>query len=106
MSVFYCPKHALIRRRELQYETISATVAVSQMHTHLSLVLNICVYQWVLYELAMNTEIQEKLRAEISLSPGDPSLDELNDQYAILNSVILETLRLHPAILENHHQVR
>ncbi|KAJ7225974.1 cytochrome P450 [Mycena pura] len=68
------------------YETVSATVA------------------WVLYELAMNTEIQEKLRAEISLSPGDPSFDELNDQYPILNSVILETLRLHPAILENHHQ--
>ncbi|KAJ7693587.1 cytochrome P450 [Mycena rosella] len=68
------------------YETVSAIVA------------------WVLYELAMNTTVQEQLRAEILSLPADPSLDELNTQYPILNSVILETLRLHPAILENHHQ--
>ncbi|KAJ7139675.1 cytochrome P450 [Mycena epipterygia] len=67
------------------YETVSAIVA------------------WVLYELAMNTQLQEQLRAELS-SPGDPSLDDLNNHYPILNSVILETLRVHPAILENHHQ--
>ncbi|KAJ7022072.1 cytochrome P450 [Mycena alexandri] len=67
------------------YETVSAIVA------------------WVLYELAMSPQLQEKLREEIS-SPGDPSLDELNNQFPILDSVILETLRLHPAILENHHQ--
>ncbi|KAF8213574.1 cytochrome P450 [Mycena galopus ATCC 62051] len=66
------------------YETVSAIVA------------------WVLYELSMNLRLQEQLRAEVS-SPGDPSLDELN-KYPILDSVILETLRLHPAILENHHQ--
>ncbi|KAJ7456542.1 cytochrome P450 [Mycena latifolia] len=68
------------------YETVSAIVA------------------WVLYELAMNAPLQEQLRAEVSSSPGEPSLDELNAQYPILNSVILETLRLHPAVLENHHQ--
>ncbi|KAJ7785829.1 cytochrome P450 [Mycena metata] len=67
------------------YETVSAIVA------------------WVLYELAVNPQLQEKLREELS-SPGDPSLDELNSQFPILDSVILETLRLHPAILENHHQ--
>ncbi|KAJ6574663.1 cytochrome P450 [Mycena capillaripes] len=67
------------------YETVSAIVA------------------WVLYELSMNTSLQETLRGEISF-PGDPSLDELNNKYPILNAVILETLRLHPAILENHHQ--
>ncbi|KAJ7655267.1 cytochrome P450 [Mycena polygramma] len=67
------------------YETVSAIVA------------------WVLYELSNNAEVQGSLRDEIS-SPGDPSLDELNNRYPILNSVILETLRLHPAILENHHQ--
>ncbi|KAJ7275499.1 cytochrome P450 [Mycena haematopus] len=66
------------------YETVSAVVA------------------WVLYELSMNSKLQEELRSEVS-SPGDASLDELN-KYPILNSVILETLRLHPAILENHHQ--
>ncbi|KAJ6604181.1 cytochrome P450 [Mycena vulgaris] len=68
------------------YETVSAIVA------------------WLLYELAVNPQLQEELRAEISSSPGDPSLDELTSQYPILNSVTLETLRLHPAILENHHQ--
>ncbi|KAJ7703970.1 cytochrome P450 [Mycena rosella] len=47
--------------------------------------------------------IAKQLRAEIS-SLGDPSLDELNTHYPVLNSVILETLRLHPPILENHHQ--
>ncbi|KAJ6626885.1 cytochrome P450 [Mycena sp. CBHHK59/15] len=67
------------------YETVSAIVA------------------WVLYELAMNPHLQERLRDEIS-NPGDPSLDELNSKFPILNSVVLETLRLHPAILENHHQ--
>ncbi|KAJ6519371.1 cytochrome P450 [Mycena sanguinolenta] len=66
------------------YETVSAIVA------------------WVLYELSMNRGLQERLRNEVS-SPGDPSLDEFN-KFPILNSVILETLRLHPAILENHHQ--
>ncbi|KAJ7480191.1 cytochrome P450 [Mycena galericulata] len=65
------------------YETISAIVA------------------WVLYELAMNSQLQEQLRVEVS-SPGD--LDELNNRYPILNSIILETLRVHPPILENHHQ--
>lgn len=70
----------------LQYETVSALIA------------------WVLYELATNAPIQEQLRAEISTSPGDPSLDHLNLHYPVLNSVILETLRLHPPILENHHQ--
>ncbi|KAJ7770931.1 cytochrome P450 [Mycena maculata] len=68
------------------YETVSAIVA------------------WVLYELAMNPGLQEELRVEISNSPpGDPTLNELTN-LPILNSVILETLRVHPAILENHHQ--
>ncbi|KAJ7071431.1 cytochrome P450 [Mycena amicta] len=67
------------------YETVSATIA------------------WALYELAINTKVQEQLRTEIS-SPSDPALDELANHFPILNGVILETLRLHPAILENHHQ--
>ncbi|KAJ7630498.1 cytochrome P450 [Roridomyces roridus] len=58
------------------YEPVSATVA------------------WVLYELAMNPELQNQLRAEISS----------HDESPILNSVILETLRLYPPVLENHHQ--
>ncbi|KAK7064620.1 cytochrome P450 [Favolaschia claudopus] len=66
------------------YETVSAVVA------------------WVLYELSMNPSLQEQLRGEI-LTTGDPSFEELN-RYPLLDSVVLETLRLHPAILENHHQ--
>ncbi|KAF7367311.1 Cytochrome P450 [Mycena sanguinolenta] len=66
------------------YETVSAIVA------------------WVLYELSMNSGLQERLRNEVS-SPGDPSLDEF-EKYPLLNSSILETLRLHPPVLENHHQ--
>ncbi|KAF7320161.1 Cytochrome P450 [Mycena kentingensis (nom. inval.)] len=68
------------------YETVSATIA------------------WTLYELALNPDIQAKLRAEVTCAPGDPTLDELTSKFPILNAVLLETLRLHPPILENHHQ--
>ncbi|KAJ7293784.1 cytochrome P450 [Mycena rebaudengoi] len=67
------------------YETVSAVVA------------------WVLYELAVHPKIQGELREEIS-APGDPSLEELDHKFPFLNSVVLEVLRLHPALLENHHQ--
>ncbi|KAJ7823584.1 cytochrome P450, partial [Mycena olivaceomarginata] len=72
---------------------------MSQMRT----VLSAGYETWVLYELGHESTATRTLRAEIS-SLGDPSLDELN-KYPVLNSVILETLRLHPAILENHHQI-
>nr|GAT43643.1 cytochrome P450 [Mycena chlorophos] len=68
------------------YEPVSASIA------------------WILYELAVNPEIQEQLRAEISASPSEPTLEELTNDFPILNAVISETLRLHPPILENHHQ--
>ncbi|KAF5375269.1 hypothetical protein D9758_000084 [Tetrapyrgos nigripes] len=67
------------------YETVSSTVS------------------WVLYELATNISIQEGVRKEVSTG-GDPSFDELNNKYPLLDAVIHETLRLHPPILENHHQ--
>jgi len=66
------------------YETISALVA------------------WILYELAMNPGLQHDLREEIS-SCGNPSFDELNQKFPLLDAVLKETLRVHPAILENHH---
>ncbi|KAJ6501598.1 cytochrome P450 [Mycena vitilis] len=85
------------------YETVSAIVAVTQSSRIVQISYSVAPAQWVLYELSNDAEVQGRLRDEIS-SPGDPSLDELNNRYPILDSVILETLRLHPAILENHHQ--
>ncbi|THU91655.1 cytochrome P450 [Dendrothele bispora CBS 962.96] len=61
------------------------------------------VVSWVLYELSTNTSIQDRVREEISTA-GDPSFDEFNTKFPILDAVIHETLRLHPPILENHHQ--
>ncbi|RDB29638.1 hypothetical protein Hypma_015131 [Hypsizygus marmoreus] len=66
------------------YETVSAVVA------------------WILYELSRDAELQADLREEISTA-RDSSLDELN-KYSLLDAVLKETLRLHPAILENHHE--
>ncbi|KAG7090808.1 hypothetical protein E1B28_009892 [Marasmius oreades] len=68
------------------YETISALIA------------------WVLYELAIHSEIQTHLRKEIVTSgKSELSMDELNC-LPFLDGVIKETLRLHPPIIENHHQ--
>lgn len=59
--------------------------------------------QWVLYELARNPILQVELREEISNAYDSP-LDILNG-FVLLDAVVQETLRLHPAILENHHEV-
>jgi cytochrome P450 len=59
--------------------------------------------QWILYELARNAVLQAELREEVSTAQDSP-LDVLN-QLLLLDAVLLETLRLHPAILENHHEV-
>ena len=59
--------------------------------------------QWVLYELARNQSLQAALREEV-YTAQDSSLDVLN-RYMLLDAVLQETLRLHPAILENHHEV-
>ncbi|KAF8898335.1 cytochrome P450 [Infundibulicybe gibba] len=66
------------------YETVSAVIA------------------WVLYELSRHPTIQDSLRAEVSTA-GDPSLDILNS-FPLLEAVLKETLRLHPAVIENHHE--
>ena len=88
------------------YETVSAIIAVYslfpfaglQVFTHESL-------QWMLYEIAINPEFQSKLREEICAIP-DHSVDHLNFQLPLLDAALKETLRLHPAILENHHEVK
>lgn len=87
------------------YETVSAIVAVK---IHLisppvhSLIVDV---QWMLYEIATHPDFQAQLREEICVIP-DHSFDSLNNQLPLLDAALKETLRLHPAILENHHEVR
>lgn len=52
----------------------------------------------------MDPYLQDEVRDEISVA-GDPSFDDLNNKYPLLDALVKETLRLHPAILENHHVV-
>ena len=59
----------------------------------------------MLYEIAINPEFQAKLREEICAVP-DHSFDDLNFQLPLLDAALKETLRLHPVILENHHEVK
>lgn len=59
----------------------------------------------MLYEIAINPEFQTKLREEVCAVP-DHSLDHLNFKLPLLDAALKETLRLHPAILENHHEVK
>ncbi|KAJ3575897.1 hypothetical protein NP233_g787 [Leucocoprinus birnbaumii] len=67
------------------YETVSAVVA------------------WMLYELAIHPQVQTELRHELQRVQCH-SVDVINDQCPLLDSALKETLRLHPAILENHHE--
>lgn len=88
------------------YETVSAIIAVYS----LSLIAGLRVFthkslQWMLYEIAINPEFQTELRDEICAVP-DYSLDHLNFKLPLLDAALKETLRLHPAILENHHEVK
>jgi len=57
-----------------------------------------------LYEIACDPDFQEQLREEICTIPN-PSFDQLNNHFPLLDAALKETLRLHPAILENHHEV-
>ncbi|KAH9486647.1 Cytochrome P450 monooxygenase 169 [Psilocybe cubensis] len=67
------------------YETVSAVVA------------------WMLYEIACHPDFQNELRDEICAIP-DHSFDHLINELPLLDAALKETLRLHPAILENHHE--
>ncbi|KAN0100804.1 Cytochrome P450 [Tylopilus felleus] len=67
------------------YEPVSATIA------------------WLLYELAMDPERQEAIRNEVAAA-CDPSYDALNNDFPLLHAFFMETLRMHPPVLENHHQ--
>ncbi|PPQ64763.1 hypothetical protein CVT26_002707 [Gymnopilus dilepis] len=67
------------------YETVSAVLA------------------WMLYEVAVHPELQSKLQQEVSSSP-DHSFEDLMNCLPLLDATLKETLRLHPPILENHHE--
>lgn len=58
----------------------------------------------MLYELASHPQIQEEIRREVRCVQHH-SIDEVNNRCPLLDSALKETLRLHPAILENHHEV-
>ena len=88
------------------YEPVSATIAVSNVSYALFVFSQIFfILQWTLYELAINPKLQEELREELATA-GDPTFDELKTKYPLLDAVLKEVLRIHPPILENHHQVR
>jgi cytochrome P450 len=54
-----------------------------------------------LIELAKNPEIQKKLRRELkTLASDDPSYEQLTSELPYLDAVMMETLRLHPSLLE------
>ena len=53
---------------------------------------------WALYALSQNKEVQTKLREEMSsISTDNPTMDDLNG-LLYLDSVVRETLRLHPPL--------
>jgi len=52
----------------------------------------------------VDAKLQNDLREEVSTA-GDPTFDEMHNGYPLLDAVIREVLRLHPPILENHHEV-
>jgi len=91
------------------YEPVSATISASGPLSPLGFNLSRCCLQWAFYELATNPSIQSQLREEIGAAApsGDPaSLDHPTlVGLPLLDAVIKECLRLHPPIIENHHEV-
>jgi cytochrome P450 len=54
--------------------------------------------QWALIELALNSDVQNKLREELLQFGADPTYDQLANSLPYLDAVMHETLRLHPPI--------
>ncbi|XP_011025604.1 PREDICTED: cytochrome P450 78A7-like [Populus euphratica] len=56
--------------------------------------------EWVMAELVLHTEVQEKLRRELDMAVKDRSLSEVTDsemsKLPYLQAVVKETLRVHP----------
>jgi Cytochrome P450 len=60
---------------------------------------NICQLKWALVELARRSDVQAKMREEMSqFSAADPTWDQLTTSLPYLDAVVHEILRLHPAV--------
>jgi cytochrome P450 len=66
------------------------------------------VMQWALVELCRRPELQKWLRDELRTAhpSSDPTFDELSQGLPMLDAVVHETLRLHPAAPETVRMVR
>jgi cytochrome P450 len=66
-----------------------------------------CVVQWALIELCRRPELQKKLRDELRAAhpSSDPTFDELSQGLPMLDAIVHETLRLHPAVPETVRMV-
>jgi cytochrome P450 len=64
--------------------------------------------QWCLIELCKRPELQQALRKELrqAYPTSDPTWDELMQNLPLLDAVVHETLRLHPAVPETTSVVR
>ncbi|KAF5392408.1 hypothetical protein D9757_002185 [Collybiopsis confluens] len=80
---------------------------VAQMRTTISAAFEpvSAIIAWILYELALDIQFQAKLREEV-IADGckDFSYDGLQSSLPLLDATLREVLRLHPPILENHHE--
>lgn len=97
--------HMLRRDDSFPHSLLDEQHVVSQMRTIISAGYETvsAVVAWILYELASDNQLQVALREEFS-SLLDHSMDSVNSRCPLLDAVLKETLRLHPAILENHHE--
>lgn len=96
----------ILRSDLLSYEPMRDHELISQMRTIISAGYETvsAIVAWMLYEIACNSDFQEQLREEICAIPN-PSFDQLDNDLPLLDAALKETLRLHPALLENHHEV-
>ncbi|KAF8831836.1 hypothetical protein HHX47_DHR1000928 [Lentinula edodes] len=96
-------------RNEAKFPThkMNEEELVAQMRTTISAAFEpvSAIIAWTLYELSLNVRLQNELREEVTAAVlGDPSYDDLTSNLPLLDAVLREVLRLHPPILENHHE--
>ncbi|KAF8515319.1 cytochrome P450 [Hysterangium stoloniferum] len=62
------------------------------------------VIAWALYELALHPKFQDTLRAEVTASSADPSFEDFQAGFSLLNATVNETLRVHPVVMQVHRE--